>query len=185
MDAIRRYTGFEELAAVDGGEIEAHPALLAKLCGHLRSDLVAARADGGADGGVHIGGMRAETFAHGGQSRSRDARGRPAPPRVDGGDGAPAGIDQEQRHAIGRLHGDDCAGRIFEQGVTLPEDAAPASGGDAGSRVNLLQRGEMSKLRRNIRVARTETVHQPRETVQRGGAVDVLRVAIEQGRESY
>src|SRR5579885_2501408 len=70
MDAIRRYACFEELAAIDGGEIEAHPALLAKLCGHLRSDLVAARADGGADGGVHIGGMRAETFAHGGQGRS-------------------------------------------------------------------------------------------------------------------
>ena len=55
---------------------------------------------------------------HGANGFGDDAGESAAPTRVNGGDGALLGVDQEDRNAVGGLHGEEEARSIGDQTIT-------------------------------------------------------------------
>jgi hypothetical protein len=173
-----RYSGLVELAAVLRSEIDVHAARAAELLGHLGPDFETAVTDSGSDRRVQILGQGSETRAHGIDGVLRDPRRRAAPSRMDGSDRTIRFIDEQQRDAIGSLDGDYRPRDVFEQGVALAENSGAPFGRHAIGGMNLLQGGETLENRGDIRVARAETVYEPREGLEFGYAIDGIRVEV-------
>ena len=79
--------------------------LRAKFNGYFGADFIAAAANRGADGGKQVGGFCAELHLHMTNGLHGDAMESAAPACMDGGDGAIAFVHEEDRDAVGGLHG--------------------------------------------------------------------------------
>jgi hypothetical protein len=159
VDSLSRYARFQKLAPIVGGEIDMGSAYNAKFRGHFGAYLKTALADAGADGGVQIGRLGAETLAHRFHGAAGNRGGRPTPTRVYGGYCVEAFIAEQNRNAVGRFNSDYCPRRIFQQRIALADYAGAATSRQAGGRMNLLQRGEMGEQGGDIGVARTKSVN--------------------------
>lgn len=73
------------------------------------ANLIAARADAGANGGEEVGWIRSEMGVEFAGSFLKDARKRAAPPCVNGRHDTFFGIDQEDRNAVGSLNAEEKA----------------------------------------------------------------------------
>jgi len=107
------------------------------------SDFVTAGADGGADGGHEIGRLAAEFELHAADSFLGDAGEGAAPARVNGGNRAFFRVDEENRHAIGGLDGEEQAGAIGCGGVAFGDASGPLRENADHVRVDLLERNEI------------------------------------------
>ncbi len=179
VDSFRRYSGFQELAAVGGREVDARPPPISEMGGHFGSDFVTALADAGADGGVEAGRIGAETGAHGFHGSGGDFRDRAAPAGMHGGDGAEALIGEEDRQAIGGLYRDHGARCVLEKRVAFAENAGAAGGGDALGGMDLFESRQIVEERGDIGEPGPEAMDQPREGVEFGYTIEVLSVLIE------
>jgi hypothetical protein len=179
VDSGRVEARVEELIAVGGSEVEVCPSLLSEMRGDLGADFVAALPDPGADSGMEIGRRRIEAGAHAVHRAADDLRDGPSPSGMDGGNGPTALVGQKYGDTIGGLDGNDGPGGVFEEGVAFADDARPALSGDARRGVNLLDRRKVCEETGDVGVPRSETVDEPRESVEFSDAVDVARVFVE------
>ena len=101
------------------------------------ADFVTAGADGWADGGEEIGGIRMETGVEFADGFFEDAGESAAPTGVDGGDGAFLGVNEEDGDAVGGLDGEEQAGRFCERSVTLAGFVWSRGEGPDDGRMNL------------------------------------------------
>jgi len=83
-----------ELPGNLGGEVKVDAALPAELFGDFGAHFIAANADARADGGVKITRLRTKVGLHASNRFGADAPGGAAPSAVDGGNGAPHGVNQ-------------------------------------------------------------------------------------------
>ena len=90
-----------------------------ELGDEFRAHFIAAGAYGGAESGEEIGRLAAKFEAQAAHGLFGDACKRALPTRMNGGDGSLFGIDEEDRNAIGGLHGKKQAGAIRDGGVAL------------------------------------------------------------------
>lgn len=88
-----------------------------KLRGDFGTDFVTATADARADGGEDVARICAEMHLHLADGFGGDASKSATPARMDGGDGALFRIDEEDRDAVGGLHGEEKARAIGDGGV--------------------------------------------------------------------
>ena len=147
---MRRYSNFEKLLAILFLQIDMRSPFASEPFRDLRSNLETARADARSEGCVDIPRLGSEPRLHRLDRPPRNLGGRAAPTGVHRRDRATPLIHQQQRDAIGRLHGDYGAGRVFEQRIAFAQHAAAAFGRDAIGRMNLFYRRETIKLWRNI-----------------------------------
>jgi hypothetical protein len=89
-----------------------------ELDGDFRADLVAAAADGRAEGGEQVRGLRAEIHLHPANGFYHDATECAPPSGMDGRDGALFGIDEKNGDAVGGLNAEEQAGAIGGGSVT-------------------------------------------------------------------
>lgn len=75
-----------------------------ELKGHFRADLIAAAADGRADGGQQVRGLRGEVHLHLADGFYHDAPEYAAPASMNGGHGAAFWIDEKNGDAVGGLN---------------------------------------------------------------------------------
>ncbi len=88
-----------------------------KLGGNFRADFVATATNGRADGGEELGGPGFELHLHLADGFCDDALKRASPAGMNGGDGAPFGIDEENRNTVGGLDAQEEAGAVGGGGV--------------------------------------------------------------------
>ncbi len=121
--------------------------LRGELGKEVRSDFVAACADGRADRGEQVGRHAAKFQAHPANRFFGDAGERALPTRMNGGDGAFLGINEKNGNAIGSLHREKQVGTICRAGVTLAR--LRGRGAEKMDRVgmNLLERCERESFR--------------------------------------
>ena len=101
-------------------------------------DFVAARADGRTDGNEEMFGIAAIFELHAANCLLGDAGESAAPAGVNGSDRAFFWIDEENRHAIGGLDGEEQAGLICNGGVTSANIRRCARDNAENVRVDLL-----------------------------------------------
>jgi len=121
--------------------------LCAELGNEVRADFVAARADGRSDSGDEICGLAAKFQTHPAYSFFGDARERPLPTRMNGGDGAFLEINEKDGNAIGSLHAKEQAGAIRGGGIAFAGTRRGGAEKMNRVRVNLLERDERESLR--------------------------------------
>ena len=90
-----------------------------ELGGDFGADFVAAAADGRANRGEEIRRLGAEVHLHLADGFDDDALKGAAPARVDGGDGAFFGIDEEDGDAVGGLRGEEKAGAVGDGSIAF------------------------------------------------------------------
>ena len=120
---------------------------------HLRPDLKAAAADARADGRMNVLRRAAEFRLHPKDGLVRDALRRSAPPGVDGGDGLPHGVKQQQRRAVRTEADERRAGLVGQKPVAdgglLPlQPCAAVLLADAQQKIGMLLPGKDRFLRR-------------------------------------
>ncbi len=111
------------------------------------ADFVAAGADAWADGGEKVGRIRMEAGVQFADGFFEDTGERTAPARMDGGDGAFFGIDEEDRDTVGGLDSEQETGSFCERGVTLAGLARGRFEGPDDSGVDLFEDDERGFLR--------------------------------------
>jgi len=161
------------------------PSLPPELCGYFRSYFITALADAGTDGRVQIFRAGTETSSHGPHRFRRDLRRGASPAGVYRSHRTAAFVNQQNRNAIGGLHGDYAARLILDQRIAFSQQSGAPSGGDARRGVDLFQRGKLPKSSGNIGKPRSEAMYQPRKCVQIGYAVNVVGVPVEHGYTGF
>lgn len=137
LERIGLFTGAGLVEIVGGvGELRC------EFGDELGGNLVAAGADGGADGSQEIGGLAAELELQTADGFLGDAGEGAAPAGVDGGNGALFRIDEEYRDAIGGLDGEEKAGAIRGRGVSFAGASRQLGENSNYIRVDLLERNE-------------------------------------------
>jgi hypothetical protein len=90
-----------------------------ELGGNFVAHLEAAARDARPDSRLDNRRVGPKALPHRLNGTGRDALLRAAPSRVDGGDGPPAAIDQQQRQAIGRANRKQITRHVSDQGIGL------------------------------------------------------------------
>ncbi len=103
----------------------------------LGTDLVTGGADARAEGGRHVGRLRAVSLPHGPDGLFEDPLLGAAPAAVDGGHGPTLGVDEKDGQAVGRADDEKQAGDVRHQGVALELGRGRAVQADDGVAVDL------------------------------------------------
>ena len=113
----------EGVGFVAGAEFVEEFGGVGEFCGEVGgdfgADFVAATADGGADGGEHVFRIGFEFHLHLADGFDDDAGECAAPARVDSGDDAFFGIDDQDGRAVGGADAEEQAGAISGEGVAF------------------------------------------------------------------
>ena len=106
------------VGVVDLGEESGRVGELAfEFVADVFADGEAAGGDGGADGGDEVLRAGAVVEAHGADAALDDAGESAAPAGVEGGDGAGAGVGEQNGHAVGGLDAEEQVGEVGHEGV--------------------------------------------------------------------
>lgn len=180
VDPLGRYTGGAQLVTVGLRQIEVHPSLPSELSRHFGPNLVTALPNTRTDRGMKAGRrLRPKTLPHALDGAPNNLSHRAAPSGVDGGYGTVLLVYQKNRNAVGcayRHRGTRC---VFQQGVAYPEHASAAARCHAGRGMHLFERRQLRMQRRDIDLARAETMIQPGQIIEFPHAEDMLRIPIE------
>jgi len=100
------------------------------------------------------------------------------PAGVYGGNCVVLFVYQQNGEAVRSFDCHEMSGSVFQQSIGIAQDASPATRRDADIRMDLVQGGNLAVLCEIGRMARAETMHQPRELIKRTGTVNVLRISV-------
>src|ERR1041384_4005721 len=95
------------------------PSLPSEMRRHFRPDFIAALSDARPDRGMQVAGVAAEPLVQCLDGARRDLRHGATPAGMYGRHGAPPLVDEQDRNAIGRLHGNDGILLVLEQRIAL------------------------------------------------------------------
>lgn len=145
-----------------------------KLLSHIYTHLITAFPDARTNGDVQIfrtAGEFAVQFVNGVAGNVSYGS---TPAGVDRSDSSIAGIDDQDRYAVRRLDCDKDTGRVFDEGVSLPQRAGVPIGGDHGIGMDLVESGDIWTLAEIFGQPGAKTMHQPIECIQQTDAIDVF-----------